>query len=87
MMEQTYIFDANLQKELLLEYKQDSKNKSQEYTKFLVDKKALTTIFFGQCDEATKTKIALGATFAADRDAKRLSAFIEQMRTHCLFWR
>ena len=76
MMEQTHIFDANLQKELLLEYKRNSKNKSQEYAKFLVDKKASITILFGQCDKASKTKIALGATYAADRQAGRLSAFI-----------
>ena len=57
MMEQTHVFDANLQKELLLEYKRNSKNKSQEYAKFLTDKKALITTIFGQCDEATKTKI------------------------------
>ena len=59
MMEQTRIFDANLQKELLSEYECDSKNKSQEYAKFLADKKALITILFGQCDEATKTKMLL----------------------------
>ena len=47
MMEQTHFFDANLQKERLLEYKQNSKNNSQEYTKFLADKKALNTILFG----------------------------------------
>ena len=52
MMERTHVFDANLQKELLSEYERDSKNKSQEYAKFLADKKALITILFGQCDEA-----------------------------------
>ena len=66
MMKQTHIFDANLQKELLMEYKRNSKNKSQEYAKFLVDKKALITILFGQYDEATKNKITLGATYAVD---------------------
>ena len=62
IIEQTHVFDTNFQKELLLDYKRDSKNKSQEYTKFLADKKALITILFEQCDQATKTKIALGAT-------------------------
>ena len=55
-LEQTHIFDTNLMKELLFEYERDSKIKSQEYTKFLADKKALTTIIFGQCDEETRTK-------------------------------
>ena len=37
MMEQTHITDENLQKELLSEYERNSKNKSQEYFKFLAD--------------------------------------------------
>ena len=81
IMEQTHIFDGSFQKELLLEYERDSKNKSQEYTKFLADKKALITILSGQCDEATRTKIALGATYTADHQAGRLIAFIKQMCT------
>ena len=83
MMKQTHVFDTNLQKELLSEYERNSKNKSQEYAKFLVDKKPLITIIFWQCDEATQTKIAFRATYAADRQAGRLSAFIEQIRTVC----
>ena len=68
-----------------MKYVQNSKNKSQEYAKFLTltDKEALTTILFGQCDAATKTKIALGATYAADHNARRLSAFMDQMCTVC----
>ena len=80
-MEQTHVFDANLQKELLSECKQNSKNKSQEYTKFLANKKALITIIFGKFDEATKTKIPLGATYAADRQAGRLVEFTKQLCT------
>ena len=76
MMAKTHVFDANLQKELLWEYERKSKNKSQEYAKFLADKKALTTIIYKQCDEATKTEIALRATYAADRQAGRLIAFL-----------
>ena len=64
-----------------MEYERDSKNKSQEYAKFLADKKVLITIFFGQCDESTKTEIALGATYAADRQAGSLIAFIKRLRT------
>ena len=66
-----------------MEYKRNSKNKSQEYAKFLADKKSLIMILYGQCDEATQTKIALGDTYPADRDAGRLLAFIERMRTIC----
>ena len=46
IMEQTNVTDANLQKELLPEYKYNSKNISQEYTKFLADKKSLIKILF-----------------------------------------
>ena len=83
VLEQTIVIDANLQKELLSEYKRNSKNKSQEYNKFLADKKTLITILYGQCDEATQTKIALGDTYTADHYAGRLLAFIERMRTIC----
>ena len=83
MIEQAHVTDKNLQKKLLLEYKPNSKNKSKEYAKFLADKKSLIMILFGQYDETTQTKIALGATYTADRDARRLSAFIELMRTVC----
>ena len=44
----------------ILEYKRNSRNKSQEYSKFLADKKYVIMILFGQCDEATQTEIALG---------------------------
>ena len=77
MMEQTHVTDANLQKELLSEYEYSCKNKCQEYSKFLVDKKSLITILFRQCDEATQTEIALRATYIADYNAGRLLAFIE----------
>ena len=72
LLQKSHVFDANLQKELLLEYKRNSKIKSQEYTKFLADKKDLITIIFGQCDEATKTKIAYGTTYTADRQTERI---------------
>ena len=84
MMEHAHVFDANLQKKLLSEYKRNSKDKSQEYTKFLAVKKILITILVGQYDEAIKTEIVLGATYAVDRQAGRLLVFIERMRTVCL---
>ena len=82
-MEQTLVTDANLQKKLLTEYKRNSKNKFKEYTKFLADKKSLITILYGQYDETTQTKIALGDTYTADRDVRRLLAFIKRMHTIC----
>ena len=83
VLQKIHVFDANLQKRLLSQYKQNSKIKSEEYAKFLVDKKALIMIIFGQCDEATKTEIALKATYAADRQAGSLIAFLERLCTVC----
>ena len=47
VVEQTHVFDTNLQKQLLSEYKQKSKIKSEEYAKILAKKNALITIIFG----------------------------------------
>ena len=47
VLQKTHVFDANLQKRLLLQYKRNSKIKYEEYAKFLADKKALITIIFG----------------------------------------
>ena len=46
MARQTHVFDTNLQKELLLEFKWDFKIDSEEYSKFLANKKDLITIIF-----------------------------------------
>ena len=40
LVNQTIVTDANLQKQLLLGYERNPKNKSQEYAKFLRDKKS-----------------------------------------------
>ena len=61
MARKTHIFDANIQKQLLSEFKQNFKIKAQEFSKIVADKKVLIMIILGQCDEATKTEIALGA--------------------------
>ena len=50
----------NLQKQLLLEYDHKSKTKTQKWAKLTANKKSLITIIFGQQDDATRTKIALG---------------------------
>ena len=67
----TVVTNANLQQQLLLDYERKSKLKSQEYSRFLWDKKSLTTIVFGQYDEATQTEIALGDNYAEDRNEGR----------------
>ena len=64
-----------------MEYKKNSKKKFQECAKFLADKKALIKIIFGQCDEATKTKIVLKTIYAAGRQAGKLIKFLNRLRT------
>ena len=62
MVEKSPIFDSNLQEQVLLDYGQALKLKLQELGKIIADKKALMTIIFKQCNNVTKTKIALGAS-------------------------
>ena len=76
-MDQTVVTNTSLQKQLLSEYERNYKNKSQEYSKFVKDKKSLCTILYEQCDEATQTEIAFGDIYTEDRDEERLLAFIE----------
>ena len=83
MARRTHVFNTNLQKELLSEFERNSKIKSQEYCKFLANKKALITIIFGQCDEATKAKIALRTNYATERQAGRLIMYLNPLRTAC----
>ena len=40
-------------------------------------------IITGQCNEATKTKIAIGVAYTADRKAGRLIEFLKQLRIVC----
>jgi len=42
------------------------------------------TIIFGQCDEGTKTKIALRATYNTDCQAGSLIEFLEYVLRHAL---
>ena len=80
MVKQTIVTNANLQKQLLSEYKRNSKNKSQEYSKFLRDKKSLITVLYGQCDGATQTKIALRDNYTDDCDEGRLRYMLWRRR-------
>ena len=41
------------------------------------------TIIFGQCNETTKTKISLGVTYNADRQAGNFIKFLKRVRTVC----
>ena len=43
----------------------------------------MITIIFGQCNDTTRTKIALRTTYAADRDAGNVINFHKRLRTVC----
>ena len=59
------------------------KIKTQEWAKLTADKKLLITVIFEQYDDATRTKIALRTTYAADRDAGNVINFHKRLRTVC----
>ena len=83
MKQRAHIFDANLQSQLLSNFTQKSKIKSQEYSKFVADNKALMTIIYGQYDKATKTKISLGATYHVNHQEGNFIEFSNLVRTIC----
>ena len=57
--------------------------KTQEWAKLIADKKSLVTIIFGQCNDATRTEIALGTNYEAHCDAGDLISFLKRLRTVC----
>ena len=75
----TRIFDANLQKKLLSEYDL-AKIKQQEWTKHIADKKTLMTLISGQYNNATLTKLALGATYEVDYNEGDLIKFLNKLK-------
>ena len=83
MEQRIHIFDANLQSQLLFDFAQKSKTKSQEYFKFVANKKALMTIIYGQWNKARKIEIALGATYDVDCQDRNLIEFLKWVRTVC----
>ena len=78
-----HIFGANLQKQLLSDFDQKSKIKSQKYSKFIANKKALMTIIYGQYNKATKTEISFGRTYDADCQDGNIIEFLKRVRTVC----
>ena len=63
MQEKSHVFNPNLQKQLLSEHDIKCKLKLGEWSKLLANKRFLMSIIYGQCDNATRTKIALGTNY------------------------
>ena len=67
------------------DYDQESKLKLQEWDKLIANKKSLMTIIiiFKQCDETTRTKIALNASYEDNFEAEELLKFLARVDTVC----
>ena len=83
MVEKTHIFNANIEKQLLLEYNQKSKTKSQEWSNLAANKTSLMTVIYGQCNNVARTKITLQETYEADCQAANIINFLKRLCTVC----
>ena len=66
-----------------MEYDLKWKLKLQEWSKLNVDKKSLMTIIYGQCDNATRTKIALCTNYKTVCANGELINFLAILRKFC----
>ena len=57
--------------------------KLQEWSKLTFDKKSLMTIIYRQCDNATRTEIALGTNYETIRANAELNNFLAILKTVC----
>ena len=83
VQERTNVHNPDLQKKLLSEHDLKSKIQLQEWYKLTADKKALMTIIYGQCDDATRTEISIGALYKAIRDNAEIINFLALVRKVC----
>ena len=83
MTNKTIITDPNLQTKLLSAYDQKSKLKAQEWSKLKANEKALTTIVYEQCDDASQTEIALDPNCETYCKDGNLINFLTRVRTVC----
>ena len=59
------------------------KLKLQEWSTLLADKRSLMTIIYGQCDNTTRTEIALSDNYKIIRHDVELIRFLEIVQTVC----
>ena len=83
MQQKSHVFNPNLQKWLLLEYNLKYKLKLQGWSKFTSDKKSLMTIIYGQCNNATRTEIALRTSYETVCANVELINFLTILETVC----
>ena len=83
LQKRTNIHNPNLQKQLLSEHDMKSKLELQEWYKLTTDKKALMTIIYGQCDDATRTEISIGARYKDICDDAEIINFLALVQKVC----
>ena len=83
MQEKSHVFNPNIQKQLLSDYDHKCKLKLKEWSKLTSDKKSLMTIIYGQCNDATRTEIALGTNYKTVRADGELINFLAILQTVC----
>ena len=69
MIESLPIFNPNLQEQSQLNYNQESKMKIQKWNRLIADKKSAMIIILNQCNENTKTEIALSSSYKDNLEA------------------
>ena len=79
----THVFDDNSQKQFIFEYDLQKCLKQIEWDKTIANKKTLINLFYRQCDKATLTMLALGATYKADHNNENLMHFLGGLRDIC----
>ena len=79
LTKKTIITNSNLQKQLLSKYNQEFKLKSQEWAKLKADKMAVITIVYGQCNDASQTKIALDSDYKTNCKDGNLIKFLKKV--------
>ena len=68
---------------IVSKYDLKCKLKLQEWSKLTSNKKSLMTIIYGQCDDATRTEIALGTNYETICIDRELINFLEIIQTVC----
>ena len=76
MVENTPIFNSDLQERSRLNYKQELNTKSQKRDKLIADKNSVMKVILHQCDEYIRAEIALGLSYEDNLEARELIKFL-----------
>ena len=92
-VENTLIFNSNLQEQYGLNYDHESNTKSQKLDKLIADKKSVMKIILNQCDEDTRAEIALSSSHTkiwrqenSLNSSQEYASFATILRIQIYFW-